>query len=223
MFSIRDVQAYVTEAGVGVLYAVLQGEIHMVIMDDLSRNQGGDAVVPAVYGPTTSSCHCCLRLLRSDRFRTCSFQVQEEENGIGLGDSHWKGGRRSRRGVVVCRPPSVRAGAGSGGARPAASRSMCVFRRTVRARRAKLILLPAADGAGGAGSGVDGVCVASTDRRWTVFHLPSTPGVTAAVGSGTSGGIRELEGVVVGLKAQEAAQWASGHRGAHVGDDALMQ
>ena len=30
-----------------------------------------------------------------------------EYNGIGLRDSHWKGGR----GVVFCRPPSVRAGA----------------------------------------------------------------------------------------------------------------
>jgi len=47
-----------------------------------SSGRGGDAVVPAVYGPTTLSCHCCLRLLGSDRFRACSFQ--EEENIMGL-------------------------------------------------------------------------------------------------------------------------------------------
>jgi hypothetical protein len=53
------------------------------------------AAVHAACGPTTSSCHCCLRLLGSARLRACSFQ--EDGHGIGLRDSHRKGGGGGRR------------------------------------------------------------------------------------------------------------------------------
>ena len=43
-------------------------------------------------------------------------------------------------------------------------------------------------------------------RRWTVFHLPSTPGVTGAVGWATSGGIRADDGELMRPELKQGAR-----------------
>ena len=136
-----------------MLYAVLQGEIHMVIMDDLSRNQGGDAVVPAVYGPTTSSCHCCLRLLRSDRFRTSRSRCRRKRMGLvlviptgkaaaGAGAAWWSAGRRP------CARARARAVPGLQPAVPCASSAEPSARAGLNSSSCRRRTAPGAPGAG---------------------------------------------------------------------------